>query len=69
MIIRLRFRWLGGHVHCRLFTAREVNQTFAKCGNLVFDEREWPAVKAQFERIGEVLPEDYSEERTPTVAP
>lgn len=62
MVIRLRYKQLGGHVHCRLFTAREVRQTFAKCGDLVFDELEWPVVKARFESIGEVLEDHYSEE-------
>ena len=58
MIMRLRYKKLGGHYHCRLFTAREANQTFAKCGDLVFDEREWGEVLATFECGGaEVIEE------------
>jgi hypothetical protein len=57
VILRLRYVKQGGHYHCRLFTARGPNQTFAECGDLVFDEREWPEAEAKFSRIGEVLPE------------
>jgi hypothetical protein len=42
--IRIRFEKLGGHFHCRFFTTQTINGTFAKCGDLVFDEREWPDV-------------------------
>lgn len=41
MIMRIRYRKLGGHYHCRVFTSPAVDQTFAKCGELVFDERDW----------------------------
>jgi hypothetical protein len=58
MILRIRYEKLGGHYHCRLFTARGPNQTFAKCGDLAFDENEWPAVEWVFRRGGaEVIPE------------
>lgn len=30
----------GGHYHCRLFIG-EHNQTFAKVGELTFDENDW----------------------------
>lgn len=57
-VIRIRWEQVGGHVHCRVFTSRAVNQTFANCGDVVFDEREWPDVRASFERGRiEVLPE------------
>ena len=35
----------GGHVHCRLFTK-------GKNGDLAFDTKEWPAIRAAFERGG-----------------
>ena len=35
--MRVYFRILGGHVHCRVFT------TGSKCGDLVFALNEWPA--------------------------
>ena len=58
MLMRLRYSKEGGHYHCRLFTARGPDQTFAKCGDLVFDEREWPEVVITFECGGsEVLEE------------
>lgn len=61
MVMRLRFRSLGSHVHCRLFTARAAGQTFAKCGDLVFNELEWPRVKAALSLVMEVLDEEYVE--------
>lgn len=42
--IRVRYKKLGGHIHCRLFIAPGQGLTFAKCGDLVFDEKEWPDV-------------------------
>lgn len=44
-VMRVRYTKLGGHYHCRVFTARQENQTFANCGELVFDETEWESVK------------------------
>jgi len=44
-VMRVRYTKLGGHYHCRVFTARQKNQTFANCGELVFDETEWESVK------------------------
>ena len=40
-VMRVRYEKLGGHYHCRVFTAKLANQTFAKNGDLVFDENEW----------------------------
>lgn len=45
MIIRIRYEQAGGHIHCTVFTAKERNQTFARAGNLVFNEEEWPKVQ------------------------
>lgn len=44
MILRLRYKKLGGHYHCRLFTAERAGMTFAKSGDLVFRESEWEAL-------------------------
>ena len=44
-IMRVRYQKLGGHYHCRVFTAKGQDQTFAKCGDLVFDEQEFDEVK------------------------
>lgn len=33
MIFRVRFTVAGGHVHCRLFSAKQPNMTWAKCGD------------------------------------
>ena len=57
--IRLRYRVLGGHVHCRLFTATAKHLTFAKSGDLVFRVEEWDAVCAAAAKAGiELVPED-----------
>jgi hypothetical protein len=56
-LIRIRFRQLGGHVHCRVFTAPGPDRTFAKNGDLIFDERKWPDVREKLSRVCELLPE------------
>lgn len=35
MIFKMRFRVLGEHVHCRLFSAPRIDTTFAMCGTIV----------------------------------
>lgn len=47
IVIRIRYQKRGGHYHCRVFTAPGPGLTFANCGDLVFDEREWPDVYGQ----------------------
>lgn len=54
-LIRIRYEKQGGHYHCRLFTAPEPDRTFAKCGDLVFDEREWPLIKAKLAQSVEFI--------------
>ena len=66
MIIRIRYRILGGHVHCRVFTAKAKNLTFAKCGDLVFDEREWNEVRDLLHSACEFLQEPTSAPVEPT---
>lgn len=50
--MRLYWRKLGGHYHCRLFSGN------GKSGDLVFDEREWPHVLAAFEVIAQVAEDE-----------
>jgi hypothetical protein len=57
MHLRLYYQQLGGHFHCRLFSAPEPHFTHGKNGDLVFDEREWPSAKVKFESIAEVIDE------------
>lgn len=33
MVWRVKFDVHGGHVHCNLFAAKQLNMTFAKCGD------------------------------------
>jgi hypothetical protein len=59
MIFRIRYKKLGGHIHCRWFEAQDHTKTFAKNGDLVFDEKSWPEFLAQTGRTAiEVIPED-----------
>ena len=57
MIIRIRYRLLGGHVHCRVFTGKAKNMTFAKVGDLIFSQDEWDDVRDQLHRTVEFVPE------------
>lgn len=57
LAMRLRYRVLGGHVHCRLFVGHE--GAGAKAGDLIFRVEEWTDVQVSFECGGiDVLPED-----------
>ena len=51
LIMRFRWRQLGGHVHVRVFTGKQFDGTFEKCGDLVFDGSAWPLVAR---RLGEL---------------
>lgn len=57
MVIRIWYRRLGGHIHCRVFTATAKNMTFAKVGNLIFSEAEWDAIRNQLQSAIDFLPE------------
>lgn len=48
--IRIYWTQLGGHYHCRMFTSQNKDGTFAKNGELVFDEREWVEVRDKLSR-------------------
>lgn len=58
MVMRIRWQKQGGHVHCRVFTAPTVVHTFAKVGELVFDEKEWPMAHEMLVSIAMVIPEE-----------
>lgn len=57
MHLRIRYQLLGGHVHCRVFSAKSHELTHAKNGDLVFNVSEWPEAHTKLSRIAEVLPE------------
>lgn len=48
--IRIRWKKQGGHYHCRVFTSPIQDGTYANCGELVFDEREWTDIRDKFSR-------------------
>lgn len=43
--VKLVAKKAGGHYHTAIFTANNPNQTYAKCGNVVFDEKDIEAFK------------------------
>ena len=47
-VFKCRFEILGGHVHCRLFSAQGIGYTFAKLGNISMDLKDWEDFKEQF---------------------
>lgn len=57
MRFRVRWKLLGGHVHCRFFQA--AGETWQKNGDLVFDEAAWLAFVPRAAMAGiEFLPEE-----------
>jgi hypothetical protein len=44
---RVRYQKLGGHFHTRVFSAENPRGTFAKLGELTFDEKDWASFLAQ----------------------
>jgi len=57
MHLRIYYTKQGGHIHCRVYSAKAKNFTHAKNGTLVFTEEEWPAIYEALNGIAEVLPE------------
>lgn len=41
MLLRIRYKRIGGHIHCRFFTALAHDTTWANSGTLVFREAEF----------------------------
>ena len=58
LALRIRYRVAGGHIHCRIFTAPSILDTFALAGELTFAKGEWPALRALLEPVAELLPEE-----------
>lgn len=58
MHLRIYWKKLGGHYHCRVFSAPTKAMTHACNGTLVFDEREWEAAAFNiFSGIAEMIAE------------
>jgi hypothetical protein len=54
-VFRLRYKQLGGHIHCRLFESSAPatrSTTWQKNGELVFDARSWPVFCTLMETAG-----------------
>lgn len=46
MILKLREKLVGAHVHVDVFIGKHPDQTFANAGRLVFSVQEWPHLAA-----------------------
>lgn len=60
-VFRIRHEKRGGHIHMRVFCARQPNMTYAKLGDLCCDETEFEDLKlamsgAEFVPEGERKP-------------
>jgi hypothetical protein len=58
MVIRIRYRQIASHVHGRIFLATAPPVTFTKVGDLIVDERDWPAVRQLLGSACEWVEED-----------
>lgn len=57
MHMRIYYTKQGGHIHCRVFTAKAKNFTHALAGTLVFNEDEWTTVFDMLNPIAEMIEE------------
>lgn len=64
MVFQLRWRKLGGHIHCRVFQTTAPGQTWQKNGDLVYDEAAWSVVVARYLRAGFEVLEDLTHRET-----
>ena len=58
MLMRIRAKKHGGHYHCRVFTSPAKDETFAKVGDLILDERDWKELERML-RNAEIILERY----------
>jgi hypothetical protein len=54
MILRIYYRRLGGHVHCRVFTTGLV-------GELVFGQDEWPDIVEKLACVATFINDEATE--------
>lgn len=66
---RVRWKRLGGHYHCRVFSAENPAGTFAKLGDLVMDERDWESFQMLFGSLIQLLPEEQTLEELAPLDP
>lgn len=45
MIFKIHYEKLGGHTHCALFSAKQSNMTYAKCGEFCIRNEELEDLK------------------------
>jgi hypothetical protein len=65
MVIRIRYRHSGGHVDCRVFTAKGTAFTFAKAGDLCFAENEWNDIRDSLQGVVDFVDDQAPEPERP----
>lgn len=48
MILKFIYQVAGGHTHVSVFIGKALDQTFAKCGDLCFDNDQWIKIEKDF---------------------
>lgn len=57
--LKVYWKQLGGHIHCRVFSGKSQHVTHGKNGDLIFDLTEWrDGVALALYRIADVAPEE-----------
>lgn len=64
---RVRYLKIGGHIHCRVFSAENPSGTFMRLGVLVMDEKDWDSFRDQIGSGWQLLPEERLEDERATV--
>jgi hypothetical protein len=63
-VFRIRHEQRGGHVHMRVFSAKQPNMTFAKLGDLCCSEEEFADLKLAMSGVG-FMPEERTQSKEP----
>ena len=58
MHMRIYYTKQGGHIHCRVYSAKAKNFTHAKNGTLVFTAEEWKTVFDMLNPLAEMIEEE-----------
>ena len=62
MIFRVRYKRSGGHIHCRLFAAKALNTTYAKCGDFCVRVEEFESLRLAMSGVSFLKDEEVEKE-------
>lgn len=51
MVFKIKYKQLGGHIHMRVFSAKQHNHTYAKLGDLCCAEEEFAELRAAMSSV------------------